>query len=692
NPFAAERLWQLTRGNILYLRHIVEQEVTDGRLEEHHGDWRWLGDPSVPSSLAELIEARIGALPAPVSAVIDALAVGEPIELAALRKITDPDAVEDADTRGLISLEHLGTSIEVRLAHPLYGEVRRERGAPTRLRRLRGMVAAELATSDDRDDARVLVRRATLALDSDLAPDVDLLVRAAQSAIRFADLPLADRLAAAAIRADAGPEAQFTRAHALSWLGRGRDAEEVLSEVPIAQLTEDGLARFTYLRASNMLWALADPDQAKQIIDAAAGITAGQARDCIEAVRAVYLFAVDQPEAAALTSGSLVLDDLPAIVGAETAWALATISGDAGSTTEAVAVAEAGYAVATRCSDAPHMTFNIADAHIGALLLSGRVGEALDVAERVGQQAADLPGAARLLGIAIAGRAALGAGRLDTACLLLEQAAGALSASGHAIGWGYRYHVPFATALAMRGLHDEAAATLATLDHLQRPFRSLDYERSLAQAWVLASRGTVSAAITVSHSAAELAGASGRFAAEVLCLQTATQFGDRTCGPRLVELEAVVQGPRVTLAARFATAVHDGDAAELASISEDFEAIGDQVAAVDAAALAAMSYRRQELRGSALRCAGRAEQLAEECGEADTPMLRQAREPLPLTAREREIAMLIGQGLTNRDVAERLTLSVRTVENHVSRAMQKTGTANREELAALVRIRRRTIH
>jgi DNA-binding CsgD family transcriptional regulator len=244
----------------------------------------------------------------------------------------------------------------------------------------------------------------------------------------------------------------------------------------------------------------------------------------------------------------------------------------------------------------------------------------------------------------------------------------------------------------MRGLPDEAAATLATLAHLQRPFRSLDYERSVALAWVVAGQGAVSEAITGLHSAAEMARASGRFAAEVLCLQTATQFGDRTCGPRLGELQAIVEGPRVGLAARFAAAVGDGDAAELDLVSEGFEAIGDQVAAVDAAALAAMSYRRQDLRGSALGSAGRAEQLAEECGRADTPMLRQAREPLPLTTREREIAMLIGQGLSNRDVAERLTLSVRTVENHVCRAMQKTGTANREALAALVCIRRRAIH
>ena len=173
--------------------------------------------------------------------------------------------------------------------------------------------------------------------------------------------------------------------------------------------------------------------------------------------------------------------------GAEIAWALAQISADAGHTAEAVAAADAGYTVATRALDAPHMRFNIADAEVSALLLAGQVTDALEVAERTRQQAAHLPGAAQLLGAAVAGRAALGAGDLHSACSLLGQAVEGLSAS-HPIGWGYRYNVPRTTALAMRGLTDEAAAALAALDNVQRRFRSLDYERSLARAWVAAAR------------------------------------------------------------------------------------------------------------------------------------------------------------------------------------------------------------
>jgi DNA-binding CsgD family transcriptional regulator len=200
---------------------------------------------------------------------------------------------------------------------------------------------------------------------------------------------------------------------------------------------------------------------------------------------------------------------------------------------------------------------------------------------------------------------------------------------------------------------------------------------------VTAAQGAVSEAITLSLSAAERARATGRFAAEVVCLQTATQFGDRTSGPRLLELESVVEGPRVGLVARFAAALSMGDGAELSALSKEFENMGDLIAAVDAAAHAALSYRRQDKRGSALGCSTRADDLAQQCG-ASTPALRQATESLPLSDREAEIVMLIGAGLSNRAVAERLTLSIRTVESHIYRAMMKTGTTSRDELAALL--------
>lgn len=679
---AAQRLWRLTDGNVLYLRNIVEQEVADGRITAQGGVWRWIGDPIMPPGLVELIESRIGTLPAPVGDVVDVVAVGEPIPLVALRRITDPDAIEDAESRGLITLEPAGDGVDVRVAHPLYGEVRRKRAPQSRLRRLRGLVAGELAASDDRDDVRAIVRRATLSIDSDLPPDADLLVRAAYGAVWLGDLALADRLAgAAAVRAGAVPEPVLVRAHALSWLGRGEEAERALAGIDPAELSDRDRARLAFLRSSNALWALGDPQRAKRLIDEASRVTPPEHHMYIDAFRTVYWFAADQPGQALEASKNLALEDIP-IVGAEISWAITQISADSGRTSDALTAAEAGYAAALRTLDAPQMRFNIADAEVSALLLSGRVADALDVAERIQRQAADLPGAAQLLGAAVAGRAALGAGHVDTACPLLARAVQGLAIT-HPTGWGYRYRIALATALAVGGSPGGAATELAELDKVQRRFRSLDHERSLARAWLAAGQGAVSDAITTLRSAADTARAAGRYAAEVLCLQTATQFGDRTAATRLTELASVVEGPRARMAARFADALRAGDGAELSAVSKDFETIGDLVAALDAAAHAALAYRHQELRGSALSAATRADALARQCG-VSTPALRQAREPLPLTGREAEIVMLIGEGLSNRDVAERLTLSVRTVESHIYRAMAKTGTKRRDELAALL--------
>jgi DNA-binding CsgD family transcriptional regulator len=145
-----------------------------------------------------------------------------------------------------------------------------------------------------------------------------------------------------------------------------------------------------------------------------------------------------------------------------------------------------------------------------------------------------------------------------------------------------------------------------------------------------------------------------------------------------------VEGPRVGAAARFAAALQAGDGAELAAVSEEFEEIGDGIAALDAAAHAAMAYRRKGLRGSAYGCATRAQALAEKSDGARTPALLQVLEPLPLTYRERETVMLIGQGLSTTAIAERLHVSVRTVEGHIYRAMTKTGVTTRDELAALL--------
>jgi DNA-binding CsgD family transcriptional regulator len=55
-----------------------------------------------------------------------------------------------------------------------------------------------------------------------------------------------------------------------------------------------------------------------------------------------------------------------------------------------------------------------------------------------------------------------------------------------------------------------------------------------------------------------------------------------------------------------------------------------------------------------------------------------------LSRREREIATLVRDGLSNKEIADTPTMSVRTVEGHIHRASNKVGVANRAELGELI--------
>jgi DNA-binding CsgD family transcriptional regulator len=58
--------------------------------------------------------------------------------------------------------------------------------------------------------------------------------------------------------------------------------------------------------------------------------------------------------------------------------------------------------------------------------------------------------------------------------------------------------------------------------------------------------------------------------------------------------------------------------------------------------------------------------------------------PLPFTRREHDIAKLLSNGMSNKDIAAATSLSIRTVEGHIYQASAKAGVSTRSELSALV--------
>jgi DNA-binding NarL/FixJ family response regulator len=85
----------------------------------------------------------------------------------------------------------------------------------------------------------------------------------------------------------------------------------------------------------------------------------------------------------------------------------------------------------------------------------------------------------------------------------------------------------------------------------------------------------------------------------------------------------------------------------------------------------------------AARGAGRQHQRA---------LVARTRPAAPLTAREWEVAVLIAQGHTNRQIAERLIIAPRTADNHVQHIFDKLGLSARAQVAAWVAMRGAPLH
>ncbi|MEV6832984.1 LuxR C-terminal-related transcriptional regulator [Streptomyces sp. NPDC051133] len=140
--------------------------------------------------------------------------------------------------------------------------------------------------------------------------------------------------------------------------------------------------------------------------------------------------------------------------------------------------------------------------------------------------------------------------------------------------------------------------------------------------------------------------------------------------------------PAGSVLARHADALARADGAALDRAARDLEERGFLLFAAEAHAQAVRAHRDPR---AARRSRTRAVALARRCQGARTPVL--AGLVLgELTARQRQIVTLAAAGLSNREIAEKLTLSVRTVGNHLYSAYTRLGTGDRGALPWLVEL------
>jgi DNA-binding CsgD family transcriptional regulator len=679
DSFSAQRLWQYTQGNALYLRHLLETEVSADRMTQRSGVWLWDGHPRLSSTLAELLEARIAHVPKAVRDVLDALAVAEPLEIDILDAIADSDALAEAESLSLITVDHSVRPASVRLAHPMLGEVTHT-GA-LRMRRLRGRIATELARKDS-TDPRDLVRRATLTMASDVTPDTGVLVEGASAAMHLGDLRLAETLAERAVVAGGGLQPKILQAMAITWQERGTDAEAVLAELA-AETRGPTRTPIAILRAMNFALSLRDTAKAERELDEAIPADDEAAQAIANALRA--LIDLVRGHSRAVDRASTILANTPAndIAQMLSIWVLVTGLGDLGRIDEIESAANAGYRLAEASAEASHLRLPLAAVQGIAYRLGGALTSLDALIARIRIDTIDVPFQQAWHSF-FTGLSAMSRGDLAAAQRFLHETLAHLESGGgpmtktFARSW-------LAAVTGMSGRAVEARREFAAIEWSAQDEAGVwDIERFIAEAWTCAAESATSQAISILRDAAAKESERGRPAWEVMLLQTATQFGDATTAARLAELAGDVQGPRAAAAAAHAAALAVGDGDGLIKASGSYKEFGDRLAAADAAAQAVVAYQQAGLRGAAMNASAKLERLAAECHGAQTPTLRAAATPQPFTARQREIISLAAQGLSNKEIADRLTMSIRSVQGHLFRASQRVGANSRQKLISIL--------
>lgn len=151
----------------------------------------------------------------------------------------------------------------------------------------------------------------------------------------------------------------------------------------------------------------------------------------------------------------------------------------------------------------------------------------------------------------------------------------------------------------------------------------------------------------------------------------------------ILQLENV-RGELIDAFLEYLRAVINEDTGALLAVIERLRACGCVLQAVRAHRIAARIKRDSGDFAVAEQIDGMARAFIEKFDANAFDLVQLGLDQSVLTAREKEIAHLVAEGLTNHQIAESLVLSVRTVENHVHRIIRKLGVRSRHQVGALI--------
>ena len=686
-PVSAATLHSLigqSAGNALYLRELVLGAVERGVLRAGDGVWRLTGPVVVSNRLVELIETRLTHVCDGERKVLEALAIGQPVGVSLLLEMTDTAGLERLEERGLIVTAHSGRRFEARLAHPLYGEVIRARMPVLRS----GVVAKALADPIEAFGARRRedpLRVATWRLDGGGAVSNDLMLRAALTARNAWDLDLAGRLVDAAVLAGGGFDAALLRAEVAALQGRMGEAEEQLGALWPDAVDDAARVRLTSARVDNLVNGLCRCGDAIRVAEEAEPQVADPALRDMVTVRLAYGLHLR----GRVTDALRVVEPLMGRAEGYTLVAACITGGAclarAGRVTAAMEAVERSRLAGASLPELPR-TFRPSTHQVvrcSALLTAGRLDEAQQVAFAEYQAALE-SGAVNgqaVFSLMLA-RVHLLRGTVASAGRHAREARNLLQERR----WMALVRMALirtAYAAALGGSVEDARADLAELDAMGLPADDLPGPELLrARAWTEVAAGDLTGALAFLRSSATMARTGGDRMGEAKALHDLARLGEaREVGDRLAHLARLMQGDLAPARAQHAAALAARDTCGLERAADAFEGMGAWLFAAEAAAMAAVALRRAEDNRRAAALELRSMALARRCEGAVSPALRAIGCQALLSSREIEVATMAAAGMSNREIAGHLTLSVRTVENQLQRVYEKLGVARRTDLA-----------
>jgi len=679
-----EDVWQLTLGHPLFVVTALAAAKETGTVIARGEGWALGGELARSGPLADVVLSRLRGLDTGAAEAFQILGLTEPIPESVLVGIVEDGSLTTLFDRGLLTVSGSDDG-ERRLStpHPIYADVVVRTLAPDRRRAILGRVADAMIqrpslTRGDRLHAAIWIMDAGRSLDYDFA-----LTTAREAASRV-DHKVAEQLARHALAArPKDAHASIVLGRALEMQGRGDEAARVLEQAVPAD--DEELATIASRRSHALAFACGMPIEGAALLAEAAANVNDRLRLELEVERGMYL-AIAGDFGATFRAAQAALAD-PALSDAARFRVLVNVTAARAMTSRLD-----GFDVEIEAAqDLARIHSNAWPLDSGQLLLNramacmamGRLAEAeAIIAERVRED--DRAGTAES---SILSRLAVMMGlRGDLEGAIATSTRACVLAEGDD---------PFRLRLQMIGqlvIHQAQAGRLpadaaASLDEVE----SMAGEEIRPAVWIGRARAWVAVLTDGLAVGAELARAAGRAAVDadhiawgVPTLHDAVRFGH----PELVadDLERALDGRRgcslLEVLRDHALALRSEDADGLDAAAQRVLSMGSPALAAEISAHAALVHSARGDDDRANRSAARADLARRRCTGVATPALRDV--PAVLSERELEVSALAVSGRPSREIADRLVVSVRTVDNHLRSIYRKLNVAGRSELAQVL--------